>query len=71
MSNKAPCYYMPKQIMTQEYSNFSVESKMLFSMVFTNAEHINAITETANLINCIGSKELYNMRHEFEESEGK
>jgi hypothetical protein len=58
---------MPKQIMTPEYSSFSLESKLLFSMVFTNAEHIKAITETAELIDSIGERELSTMKKLFRE----
>ncbi len=68
MYREAPCFYMPKQIMTPQYAAFSVESKLLFSMIFTNAEHIKALTETAELIERIGEKELYNMRHMYEEN---
>lgn len=55
-------YYLPKQIMTSDYASFSVESKLLFAMIFTNSEHIKTITETAQLIEKIGEKEMYNMR---------
>lgn len=68
MYQSVPCYYMPKQIMTSEYADFSVECKMLFSMVFTNAQHIKTITETAKLIENIGEKELYNMRRLLEQN---
>ena len=61
---KTPCFYIPKQLLTPEYAGFSAESRMLF----TNAEHTKSIMETAELIQSIGKNELYNMRHEFEES---
>lgn len=66
MLKTIPYFYMPKQIMTPDYAAFSVESKLLFSMIFTNAEHIKTISETAQLIESIGEKELYNMRRLFE-----
>ena len=67
MSTKSiPYYYLPQQIMNEKYEAFSVESKMLFSMIFTNAEHIKAIKETAQLIEKIDEKELYEMRHMLE-----
>lgn len=66
--SKTPCFYIPKQLLTPEYARFSAESRMLFSMIFTNAEHTKSILETAELIQSIGKNELYNMRHEFEES---
>lgn len=71
------CYYMPKQIMTPEYASYSIEAKMLFSMIFTNAEHIKAMKETAALIENISERELSLMQKTFkqeifkEESEEK
>lgn len=62
MQKNISSYYLPKQIMTSDYESFSVESKLLFSIIFTNAEHIKTITETAQLIEKIGEKEMYNMR---------
>ena len=53
--------------MTSDYAEFSVESKMLFSIIFTNAEPIKTITETAQLIEKIGEKEMYNMRRLLEQ----
>ncbi len=69
--NKIQCYYMPKQIMSSDYSSFSIESKMLFSIIFTNAKHVKTIMETADLIERIGAKELYNMRRCQELLEGE
>ena len=66
MEQRVPCYYMPKQIMTSDYSDYSVECKLLFSMIFTNAQHIKTIIETAKLSENIGEKELYNMHRLFE-----
>lgn len=67
MQKNISSYYLPKQIMTSYYAEFSVESKMLFSIIFTNAEHIKTITETAQLIEKIGEKEMYNMRRLLEQ----
>lgn len=77
MNNQAahmPCFYLPKQLFNNKYSSFSAESKLLFSMIFTNAEHIKAIKETASLIHRISDNELAYMRQEYtsmlEEKEG-
>ncbi len=59
-----PCY-MPKQIMTPEYASYSIEAKVLFSMIFTNAEHIKAIKETATLIEKIPERDLSLMQKTF------
>lgn len=61
---KAPCFYLPKQLMTAQYSDFSIEAKLLFSMAFTNAEHSKSIMEMSMLVNKIGDKELKSM-HKF------
>lgn len=53
-----PCFYIPKQLMTKEYSGFSVESKLLFGMVLTNATQAKSINELADLICKIDSQEL-------------
>lgn len=53
-----PCFYIPKQLMTTEFSGFSVESKLLFGMVLTNATQAKSINELTDLIAKINSKEL-------------
>lgn len=62
-------FSMPKQLMTAEYSNFSVSSKMLFSILFTHAETAQDITNTAELINSIPMKELIEMKKQFRQHE--
>ena len=58
----APCYYLPKQLFTSEYKDFSPESKMLFGMIFTNANSKAVIKETSRLIESINDNTLNNMR---------
>lgn len=62
VENGTSCYLMPSELLGDKYTNFSVESKLLFSMIFTNAEHTSAIKETSRLINSISNKDLYRMR---------
>ncbi len=61
-TGEIPCFYLPKELINQEYSGFSTESKLLFSMVFTNAKHTKAIYEVARLIDRIDENELNEMR---------
>ncbi len=53
-----PCFYVPKKLMSTEYSGFSVESKLLFGMILTNATKTKSINELADLINRIDNREL-------------
>ncbi len=62
-------FSMPKQLMTAEYSNFSVSSKMLFSILFTHAETAQDITNTAELISAIPMKDLIEMKKQFRQHE--
>lgn len=69
----SPCFYLPKQLMTKKYSDFSAESKLLFAMIFTNCEHSKSIKETSDLIQNISEKDLEIMRSQFQKDkkEGK
>lgn len=74
--NKIPYFHIPKQLLTKEYNDFSVQSKVLFAMIFTNAERTKDISETAKLIEAIDPKELNSMRKSLQqikcdEREGK
>lgn len=53
-----PCYYIPKQLITPEYAVFSVETKLLFGMILTNAKQTKSICEVADLIKNITEKDL-------------
>lgn len=59
-----PCFYIPKQLMTTEFSGFSVESKLLFGMILTNTTKARSISELADLIYKIDSKELKLMHNQ-------
>lgn len=51
-------FFIPKEIMTEEYQKYSVESKLLFSILISNSGTASAIAETSNLINKIGVKKI-------------
>lgn len=59
------CFYLPKQMMKEEYQNFSAESKLLFAMIFTNASSYKAIQEVASLIQAIETKKLSEMHKQY------
>jgi len=68
------CFYLPKKIMTDEYREYSAETKLLFAMLLSNANTSSAIVNVAKLIDELGSKEI-NLLHKqlqknIEESEG-
>lgn len=63
--NGSPCFYLPKELVTHNFSEFSTESKLLFSMIFTNAQHTKSIYEVAKLIEKISEKDLKEMRNQL------
>ncbi len=67
-------YYVPKELITAEYREYSAETKLLFAMLLSNANTSSAIVNVAKLIDELGSKEI-NLLHKqlqkaIEESEG-
>lgn len=64
-----PCFSMPVQLMTPEYRDFSIRSKVLFSILFTHADSAQDITDTAALIQAINPKELAEMKKAFRQAE--
>lgn len=66
MNSLNNCFFLPKELLTKEYSNYSLKSKMLFSIVLTEAENGTSINELAELIEKIGSRNvssLYKQAH--------
>lgn len=53
--NESNYFFLPKELMNKDFSNFSVKSKMLFSIIITEADNAKSINEVANLINELGS----------------
>lgn len=62
------CFYLPKELITDEYREYSVESKLLFAMLITNSETASAIAETAKLIDELGVRKI-NAMHKSPERE--
>lgn len=68
-----PCYYIPKQLFTPEYANYSTESKLLFGIVLAEAKKEKSIEELYNLIKInknkmkLLHKEVKNIEKEQEE----
>ena len=69
-------FYMPKEIMSSEYKDYSAETKLLFSMLISNAKTATAVADTAKLIEDIGMRKISSMMHtlsseiaKFKESE--
>lgn len=58
MADVNNCFVMPKELLTKEYLNYSLKSKMLFSIVLTEAENGTSINELAELIEHIGSRKV-------------
>jgi hypothetical protein len=58
MKTNNNCYCLPTELFSKEYSNFSVKSKVLFSMVLTEAENGASINELAELIETIGTRKV-------------
>lgn len=67
-------YCLPKELLTEEYSDYSLQTKLLFSIIITEAETIKSITDMSKLITDVGSKKLstiFQKAHcELNESEG-
>ncbi len=68
---------MPKEIMSGEYRDYSAETKLLFSMLISNAKTATAVADTAKLIEDIGIRKISSMHKSlsseiarFKESEG-
>lgn len=65
-SNTQAYFYMPKEIMSNEYKGYSAESKLLFSMLISNAKTASAIVDTAKLIEDIGVRKISTMHKSLE-----
>lgn len=59
------CFFLPKEIMTEEYSRFSAETKLLFAMLLTSSKNSSAIMCLAELIEKVGDKEINSLQKEL------
>lgn len=66
MSNPQAYYFLPPELFTSEYRNYSNEAKLLFSMLISNAKTAAAIADTAKLIEEIGVRKISSMHKSLE-----
>lgn len=59
------CFYLPKEIMSSEYSDFSAETKLLFAMLLSSSRTTSAVMRVAELIEKIGDKEINSLQKEL------
>lgn len=62
------CFYLPKTIMTAEYSSYSSEAKLLFAMLLSNSTNATAITTVAKLIDELGAKKINTMYKDLQKT---
>lgn len=65
-NNDQAYFYMPKEIMSSEYKNYSAETKLLFSMLISTAKSAAAIADTAKLIEELGVRKISSMHKSLE-----
>ena len=61
-------YYLPHELLTPEFSDFSPYSKMLFAITLTEAENAKAIVELSDLIHKVGYRRITAYMKELRES---
>ncbi len=67
MNNDTQAYfYLPSELFTKDYSDFSNESKLLFGMLLTNMTTAKAVMDTARLIDEIGVRKISSMHKSLE-----
>lgn len=69
MENPNAYFYLPKEIMTDDFSGYSVETKMLFAMLLSFSDNVaasnNDLISVADLLKAVGSKDIDNFRNEI------
>ena len=72
--SKLNYFCLPKEIMNKEFSDFSIQTKLLFSIIITEANSAKSVSEVASLINELGPSRInrfYNqIKSQSIESEG-
>ncbi len=61
------CIYLPKELMTPSYAKYSVETKLLFAMLLTEAHKSSSVVKVAELIQQVGNNEINSLKIELEE----
>ena len=64
------CFYVPKKLMDKEYSEYPVESKILFSIILSTAQNTKAIMSCAKLIANLGD-EIHSLKSEMKKIESE
>lgn len=59
------CFYVPKKLLDKEYSEYPVESKILFSIILSTAQNSKAIMGCAKLISSLGDEEIRSLKNEM------
>lgn len=65
------CFYVPKKLMDKEYSEYLVESKILFSIILSTAQNTKAIMSCAKLIANLGDDEIHSLKSEMKKIESE
>lgn len=65
------CFYVPKKLMDKEYSEYPVESKILFSIILSTAQNTKAIMICAKLIANLGDDEIRSLKSEMKKIESE
>lgn len=65
------CFYVPKKLMDKEYSEYPVESKILFSIILSTAQNTKAIMNCAKLIANLGDDEIRSLKSEMKKIESE
>lgn len=58
-------FYIPKEIMTENFREYSAESKLLFAMLLSNSSTAAAVVSTAKLIDELGVRKIAAIQKEL------
>lgn len=65
------CFYLPKEVMEDEYRKYSAETKLLFAMLLSSSKTSSSIMSVAKLIDDLGSKEVNLLHKKLQKNYGK
>ena len=76
--SKLNYFYLPKELLSKEFSDLSLRTKLLFAIIITEADSAKSINEVASLIDKFGPKvitQIYNdvqreIKNQNKKSEG-
>ena len=52
------CFYLPKELMDDNYKLYSIETKMLFAILLSSSQSAKSISNVAKLIEDIGNTKI-------------